>query len=149
MDYLPVFLQLRDRPVLVVGGGRVAARKVELLRRTGAKITVVAPELADDVRELAAKGELNYVNTVFSPEHVTGTVAVVAATGVPEVNAAVSAAAREQNIPVNVVDDPVASTFIFPAIVDRSPILIAISRAALLLGKDRRWCGGRPCIRGR
>jgi uroporphyrin-III C-methyltransferase/precorrin-2 dehydrogenase/sirohydrochlorin ferrochelatase len=127
MDYLPVFLQLRDRPVLVVGGGRVAARKVELLRRTGAKITVVAPVLADDVRELAAKGELHYVNTVFSPGHVTGTVAVVAATGVPEVNAAVSAAAREQNIPVNVVDDPVASTFIFPAIVDRSPILIAIS----------------------
>ncbi|MBV8807001.1 MAG: uroporphyrinogen-III C-methyltransferase [Sinobacteraceae bacterium] len=127
MDYLPVFLQLRDRPVLVVGGGRVAARKVELLRRTGAKITVVAPELADDLRELAAKGELHYVNTVFAPEHVAGTVAVVAATGVPEVNAAVSAAARELNIPVNVVDDPLASTFIFPAIVDRSPILIAIS----------------------
>jgi uroporphyrin-III C-methyltransferase / precorrin-2 dehydrogenase / sirohydrochlorin ferrochelatase len=127
MDYLPVFLQLRDRPVLVVGGGRIAARKVELLRRTGAKITVVAPELADELSELAAKGELHYVNTVFSPEHVTGTVAVVAATGVPDVNAAVSAAAREQNIAVNVVDDPVASTFIFPAIVDRSPILIAIS----------------------
>jgi len=127
MDYLPVFLQLRDRPVLVVGGGRVAARKVELLRRTGAKITVVAPELADELRELATKGELEYVNTVFSPVHVTGTAAVVAATGVPEVNAAVSAAAREQNIPVNAVDDPAASTFIFPAIVDRSPILIAIS----------------------
>jgi uroporphyrin-III C-methyltransferase/precorrin-2 dehydrogenase/sirohydrochlorin ferrochelatase len=127
MDYLPVFLQLRDRPVLVVGGGRVAARKVELLRRTGAKITVVAPELADELRELATQGELQYVNTVFSPEHVTGTVAVIAATGVPEVNAAVSAAAREQNIPVNAVDDPAASTFIFPAIVDRSPILIAIS----------------------
>jgi uroporphyrin-III C-methyltransferase/precorrin-2 dehydrogenase/sirohydrochlorin ferrochelatase len=127
MDYLPVFLQLRDRPVLVVGGGRVAARKVELLRRTGAKITVVAPKLVDELRELEAKGELHYVNTVFAPGHVTGTVAVVAATGVPEVNAAVSAAAREQNIAVNVVDDPIASTFIFPAIVDRSPILIAIS----------------------
>jgi len=127
MDYLPVFLQLRDRPVLVVGGGRVAARKVELLRRTGAKITVVAPELADELRALATQGELQYVNTVFSPEHVTGTAAVVAATGVPEVNAAVSAAAREQNIPVNAVDDPAVSTFIFPAIVDRSPILIAIS----------------------
>ncbi len=127
MDYLPVFLQLRDRPVLVVGGGRIAARKVDLLRRTGAKITLVAPELAEDLRELAAQGELQYVNTVFSPEHVTGTAAVVAATGVPEVNAAVSAAAREQNIPVNAVDDPAVSTFIFPAIVDRSPILIAIS----------------------
>jgi uroporphyrin-III C-methyltransferase / precorrin-2 dehydrogenase / sirohydrochlorin ferrochelatase len=127
MDYLPVFLQLRDRPVLVVGGGRVAARKVELLRRTGAKITVVAPALGDELRELATQGELQYVNTVFSPEHVTGTAAVVAATGVPEVNAAVSAAAREQNIPVNAVDDPAVSTFIFPAIVDRSPILIAIS----------------------
>jgi len=127
MDYLPVFLQLRDRPVLVVGGGRVAARKVELLRRTGARITVVAPQIADELRELATKGELQYVNTLFSAEHVNGTVAVVAATGVPEVNAAVSAAARAQNIPVNAVDDPAASTFIFPAIVDRSPILIAIS----------------------
>ena len=101
MDYLPVFLQLQARPVVVVGGGRVAARKVELLRRTGAHITVVAPELADELRELAMQGELEYVNTVFSPEHVTGTVAVIAATGVPEVNAAVSVAAREQNIPVN------------------------------------------------
>jgi uroporphyrin-III C-methyltransferase / precorrin-2 dehydrogenase / sirohydrochlorin ferrochelatase len=127
MDYLPVFLQLRDRPVLVVGGGRVAARKVELLRRTGAKITVVSPDLTDELRDLAAKGELQYVNTVFAPEHVTGTVAVVAATGLPEVNAAVSTAARAQNIPVNAVDDPAVSTFIFPAIVDRSPILIAIS----------------------
>jgi len=127
MDYLPVFLQLRERPVLVVGGGRVAVRKVELLRRTGAKITVVAPELVDELRELATQGELRYLDTVFAPQHVAGTAAVIAATGVPEVNAAVSVAAREQNIPVNVVDDPAASTFIFPAIVDRSPILIAIS----------------------
>jgi uroporphyrin-III C-methyltransferase / precorrin-2 dehydrogenase / sirohydrochlorin ferrochelatase len=127
MDYLPVFLQLRERPVLVVGGGRVAARKVELLRRTGASITVVAPQLVDELRELATEGKLRHFDTVFAPQHVDGTAAVVAATGVPEVNAAVSAAAREQNIPVNVVDDPAASTFIFPAIVDRSPILIAIS----------------------
>jgi uroporphyrin-III C-methyltransferase/precorrin-2 dehydrogenase/sirohydrochlorin ferrochelatase len=127
MDYLPIFLQLRGRPVLVVGGGRVAARKVDLLRRTGAHITIVAPDLLDELRELAAKGELQHIETVFAPSHVTGTAAVVAATGLTEVNAAVSAAAREQNIPVNVVDDPSISTFIFPAIVDRSPILIAIS----------------------
>jgi uroporphyrin-III C-methyltransferase/precorrin-2 dehydrogenase/sirohydrochlorin ferrochelatase len=127
MDYLPIFLQLRARPVLVVGGGRVAARKVDLLRRTGARITIVAPELLDELRELAIKGELQHIETVFAPAHVTGAAAVVAATGLTEVNAAVSAAAREQNIPVNVVDDPAISTFIFPAIVDRSPILIAIS----------------------
>ncbi|HWM66697.1 MAG TPA: siroheme synthase CysG [Steroidobacteraceae bacterium] len=127
MDYLPIFLQLQARPVLVVGGGRVAARKVDLLRRTGAQITIVAPELVDELRELATQGEVQHLETVFASEHVTGAAAVIAATGVTEVNAAVSAAAREQNIPVNVVDDPAISTFIFPAIVDRSPILIAIS----------------------
>lgn len=127
MDYLPVFLQLQARPVVVIGGGRVAARKVELLRRTGAHITVVAPELLDELLELAGKGELNYIRAPFNPSHVKGAVAVVAATGLTEVNAAVSAAAQAQHIPVNVVDDPAASTFIFPAIVDRSPILIAIS----------------------
>jgi uroporphyrin-III C-methyltransferase / precorrin-2 dehydrogenase / sirohydrochlorin ferrochelatase len=127
MDYLPIFLQLRARPVLVVGGGRVAARKVDLLRRTGARITIVAPKLLDELRELAAKGELQHIEAPFNPSHVTDAAAVVAATGLAEVNAAVSAAAREQRIPVNVVDDPAASTFIFPAIVDRSPILIAIS----------------------
>src|SRR5258708_18243572 len=127
MDYLPVFLKLQARPVVVVGGGRVAARKVELLRRTGARITVVAPELVDELRGLAAKGELQHIQAPFCASHVNGAVAVVAATGLTEVNAAVSAAAQEQHIAVNVVDDPAASTFIFPAIVDRSPILIAIS----------------------
>jgi uroporphyrin-III C-methyltransferase/precorrin-2 dehydrogenase/sirohydrochlorin ferrochelatase len=127
MDYLPVFLQLKSRPVVVVGGGRVAARKVDLLRRTGARITIVAPDLLDELRELAANGELQHIPSLFTPAHVTGAAAVVAATGLMEVNAAVSAAAQRQHIPVNVVDDPAASTFIFPAIVDRSPILIAIS----------------------
>ncbi len=127
MDYLPVFLQLQERPVLVVGGGRVAARKVDLLRRTGARITVVAPELTEELQALAARGELDHVQARFSPSDVDGVAAVVAATGSNEVNSMVSVAAQEQRIPVNVVDDPAASTFIFPAIVDRSPILIAIS----------------------
>jgi len=127
MDYLPVFLQLQARPVVVVGGGRVAARKVDLLSRAGARITVVAPDLIDELRLLADKGELQHVRAPFSASQVEGAAAVVAATGAPEINAAVSAAARARHIPVNVVDDPAASTFIFPAIVDRSPVLIAIS----------------------
>src|SRR4030081_917525 len=99
MDYLPVFLQLQARPVVVVGGGRVAARKIELLRRTGARITVVAPELRDELRGLAATGELQHIQSNFSPSHVNGAVAVVAATGLTEVNAAVSAGHSRQHIP--------------------------------------------------
>src|SRR5271170_1798085 len=106
MDYLPVFLQLREQPVVVVGGGRVAARKVELIRRTGARITVVAPELLEELRKLAHSGELQHIPAPFTPAHLNGAEAVVAATGIPEVNAVVSAAARERRIPVNVVDDP-------------------------------------------
>jgi uroporphyrin-III C-methyltransferase / precorrin-2 dehydrogenase / sirohydrochlorin ferrochelatase len=140
MDYLPVFLQLQGRPVVVVGGGRVASRKVNLLFRTGARITVVAPELSDELRELTSAGDIQYVQASFSPPHIDGATAVVAATGLTEVNAAVSAAAQERRIPINVVDDPAASTFIFPAIVDRSPILIAISsggRAPVLARRVR------------
>src|SRR5882724_11244637 len=96
MDYLPIFLQLRARPVLVVGGGRVAARKVDLLRRTGARVTIVAPEILDELRELAVKGELQHIEAPFTPSHVTDAAAVVAATGITEVNAAISAAARAQ-----------------------------------------------------
>jgi uroporphyrin-III C-methyltransferase / precorrin-2 dehydrogenase / sirohydrochlorin ferrochelatase len=127
MDYLPVFLQLDKQPVVVVGGGRVAARKVELLRRTGARIAIVAPVLTDALAKLVAAGELEHVPRVFTETQLDGAVAVVAATGLSDVNACVSVAARERRIPVNVVDDPDASTFIFPAIVDRSPILVAIS----------------------
>src|SRR3979409_2630 len=77
MDYLPVFLQLKARPVVVVGGGRVAARKVDLLRRTGARITIVAPDLLDELRELAAKGELQHIPCPFTPGHVTGAAAAL------------------------------------------------------------------------
>ncbi len=127
MDYLPVFLKLSRQPVVVVGGGRVAARKVDLLRRSGARICVVAPELDEELRALAASAELQHIPVPFNPSHLAGAVVVVAATGLRDVNAAVSAAARERRIPVNVVDDPDASTFIFPAIIDRSPVIVAIS----------------------
>jgi uroporphyrin-III C-methyltransferase/precorrin-2 dehydrogenase/sirohydrochlorin ferrochelatase len=127
MDYLPLFLQLRSQPVVVVGGGRIALRKVELLRRSGASITVVSPELREELDQLARRGELRYVAQEFVDAHVEGATLVVAATNDPAVNAAVSAAARARKIWVNVVDNPALSTFIFPAIVDRSPIIVATS----------------------
>jgi uroporphyrin-III C-methyltransferase/precorrin-2 dehydrogenase/sirohydrochlorin ferrochelatase len=127
MDYLPLFLQLRSQPVVVVGGGRIALRKVELLRKSGAQITVVSPELRAELQQLELRGELKYIAAKFAEAHIEGATLVVAATNDHEVNAAVSVAARARRIPVNVVDTPALSTFIFPAIVDRSPIIVATS----------------------
>ena len=129
MDYLPLFLQLRSQSVVVVGGGRVAVRKVDLLRRSGARITVVAPELREELHKLAASGAIQHMDAKFAAEHLDreAAVLVIAATDHHDVNVAVSEAARARRIPVNVVDDPALSTFIFPAIVDRSPIIVAVS----------------------
>ena len=127
MDYLPLFMQLRAQPVVVVGGGRIAVRKVELLRKSGAQITVVSPELREELQRLASSGEIRHIPERFAEAHVEGATIVVAATNNHEVNVAVSGAARARKIPVNVVDNPALSTFIFPAIVDRSPIIAAVS----------------------
>ena len=127
MDHLPVFLQLRGRPALIVGGGHVAARKVELLLRSGACVSVVAPELFEELTERAQTGEIRHIAAPFDPCHLDCIELVVAATGDREINAAVSRAARQRRIPVNVVDDAELSTFIFPAIIDRSPIVVAVS----------------------
>ncbi len=127
MDYLPLFVQLRAQPVVVVGGGRIAVRKIELLRKSGARITVVSPELREELQRLAASGEIRYIPERFAEAHVEGATIVVAATNDHDVNVAVSTSARARKIPVNVVDNPTLSTFVFPAIVDRSPIIAAVS----------------------
>src|SRR6185437_14476001 len=129
MDYLPVFLHLRSARAIVVGGGRVAARKVDLLTRAGARVTVVAPELHEDLHQAVAARELTHLAETFTPAHLDGAIIAIAATGSRDVNTAVSEAARERNVPVNVVDDASLSTFIFPAIIDRSPIIVAVSSA--------------------
>jgi uroporphyrin-III C-methyltransferase/precorrin-2 dehydrogenase/sirohydrochlorin ferrochelatase len=128
MEHFPIFLDLRDRPCLVVGAGSVAARKIDLLLRAGAKVTVVAPELKSAaVAELAAAKRISHVAEAFAPRHAPNHALVVAATSHRAVNAAVSRTAQDYGIPVNVVDDPQLSSFIVPAIVDRAPVTIAIS----------------------
>src|SRR6266513_5197536 len=129
MDYLPVFLRLDGHPVVVVGGGTVALRKAAWLRRAGARVTVVAPGVHAELAQQAARGELRQIAEEFTPEHLAGAVAVVAATADRATNASVAARARERGVPVNVVDDAELSTFIFPAIVDRSPIVVAVGSA--------------------
>lgn len=127
MDYFPIFLRLADQPVVVIGGGEVAARKALLLKRAGAQLTIVAPVLCEALAQAAQRGELTHLATEFQPEHLQAARLVIAATDRPEVNAAVAAAAEARGIPVNVVDDRELSRFIVPAIVDRSPVIVAVA----------------------
>ena len=126
MHYFPLFADLRGRRVLVVGGGEVAERKVRLLVEAGAEVHVVAPELNP---WLAARegGSVTWAATQFDASQIAGAALVVAATNDAAVNALVSEAARAANVFANVVDDAERSSVIVPAIVDRSPLVIAIS----------------------
>jgi uroporphyrin-III C-methyltransferase/precorrin-2 dehydrogenase/sirohydrochlorin ferrochelatase len=127
VDYLPVFLSLTDKDCLVVGGGAVACRKVDLLCKAGARVTVVAPRIEPALAEHARLGRIRHTRGVFDPAMLHGVALVVSATGNREVNRQVAAAAALQRLLVNVVDDPELCSFIFPAIVDRSPLIVAVS----------------------
>ncbi|WP_336759096.1 siroheme synthase CysG [Aeromonas hydrophila] len=127
MDYLPIFCRLDNKPVLLVGGGEVAQRKARLLLDAGAQLTVVAPELDPELAELAANGSIEWLAGEFAPAQLTGKWLVVAATDRREVNALVYQSANQARIFANVVDDPKRSSFIMPSIIDRSPLMVAIS----------------------
>lgn len=127
MDYLPIFCRLDNKPVLLVGGGEVAERKARLLLDAGAHLTVVAPELDPELAELAANGSIEWLAGEFVPEQLAGKWLVVAATDRREVNALVYQSANQARIFANVVDDPKRSSFIMPSIIDRSPLMVAIS----------------------
>ncbi len=127
MDYFPVFLKLKDQACLVVGAGEIAARKIELLARAGANITVIASEISSSVLGLQTTHHLTLLQKPFSVEDLVEFRLVVSATNDPDTNLLVAKTAGEKNIPVNVVDNPELCSFIFPAIIDRSPIIAAVS----------------------
>lgn len=127
MDYLPIFCRLDNKPVLLVGGGEVAARKARLLLDAGARLTLVSPALDPELATLAATGEIEWLAGEFAPAQLTGKWLVVAATDRREVNALVYQSANQARIFANVVDDPKRSSFIMPSIIDRSPLMVAIS----------------------
>ena len=123
MDYLPLFHDLESAPCLVVGGGELARRKLELLKRAGAECTVVAPDISAEVTTLADV----LVHRPFQAGDVARQRLVIAATNDTVVNSRVAEAARDAAVPVNVVDDAKLSNVIFPAIVDRNPVVVAVS----------------------
>jgi uroporphyrin-III C-methyltransferase/precorrin-2 dehydrogenase/sirohydrochlorin ferrochelatase len=127
VNYFPVFFDLTAQRVLVVGGGEVALRKVALLERSGALITLVAPEVHSELEERAAAGKINLRVREFVPDDLDGARLVIVATSRRAVNRWIASLSEARSIPVNVVDDREASRFIVPAIIDRDPVLVAVS----------------------
>ncbi|SCZ85461.1 siroheme synthase CysG [Nitrosomonas mobilis] len=124
MDFLPIFMNVKDRLCLIIGGGEVAQRKASVLLDAGAMVKAVAPEFLEEFSGLAG---IEYVVQRFQPNHLDGAILVIAATDDHVVNHEVSKLARARNIPVNVVDNPDLCTFIMPSILDRSPLMVAFS----------------------
>ncbi len=127
MDVLPLFHRLADRRCVVVGGGVVAARKIRWLVKARASVDVIAPAVCSEVAELAEGGIVNHIDDLFMEHFLDGAVLVIAATNDKTVNTSVAEAAKQRNLFVNVVDDGELSNVIFPSIVDRDPVTIAIS----------------------
>ncbi|MBC3438714.1 uroporphyrinogen-III C-methyltransferase [Pseudomonas sp. BW16M2] len=146
MDYLPLFHKLQGGRVLVVGGGEIALRKARLLADAGAALRVVAPEVDGQLAALARDGGGEVLVRGYQASDLEGCRLVIAATDDSALNAQVSAEAQARSLPVNVVDAPALCTVIFPAIVDRSPLVVAISSggdapvlARLIRAKLEAW----------
>ena len=127
MDLLPIFLNIKNKKCVVVGGGEVAFRKATLLLRAGADLHIVAPLVSDELRKLRVDRDCTITLKKIEEADLNDAVLVVAATDDLEINERVSVIASKLNIPVNVVDQPHLCSFIMPSIVDRSPIVVAIS----------------------
>lgn len=146
MDFLPLFHILRGRRALLVGGGDVALRKARLLSDAGAVLRVVAPEVHSELRELVEQGGGELLLRPYAAEDLRDCVLAIAATDDEPLNAQVSRDANVRGVPVNVVDAPALCSVIFPAIVDRSPLMVAVSSggdapvlARLLRAKLETW----------
>ncbi len=127
MDHLPIFCQLRDRDCLIVGGGDVAERKARLLLEAGARLTVNALNFIPQFTVWANEGMLTLVEGPFDETLLDSCWLAIAATDDDTVNQRVSDAAESRRIFCNVVDAPKAASFIMPSIIDRSPLMVAVS----------------------
>lgn len=138
MDYYPAFMDIAGRRAIVGGGGAVAARKADMLVRAGALVDVVAPVLCAELDHAVATGLIGHRADAFAPEHLDGAVLAIAATDDEAVNHRVARHARLSGLPINVVDDAAQSSFITPAVIDRSPVVVTVSTggASLVLA---RW----------
>ena len=127
MQALPIFFNIKNRLCVVIGGGDVAMRKVSMLLKASAAITLYSPDICHELQDLVNAKKITYKAEKFEENQLQGACMVIATTDDEAVNVAVSLAAKAQNIPVNVVDAPDLCTFTMGSIIDRSPVVIAIS----------------------
>jgi len=125
--YYPICVDLNRRRCLVVGAGKVAARKVRSLLETGALVRVVSPDAVEEVAELAGEGKIDWQKKTFAKSDLEGVFLVVGAAGDPEVNRQVCEAADSASILINIADEPGLCNFILPSVIRRGEFQIAIS----------------------
>ena len=127
MEHVPILLDLKGRRAVVLGGGTQAARKVDLLARAGAAVAVIADALDEDLERMVARGSVTWVRGPLSADDLRGAALAIGASTDPAENEALHRLATGAGIPVNVVDRADLSSFIMPAVIDRSPIVVAVS----------------------
>jgi len=127
VNYFPIFLNLKHKSILVVGGGSVAARKVALLIRTEANIKIIADKICLELLSMLKINKIQLINSKFHENHLEHVFLVIAATNNKKINQYIFQTANKKCIFVNSVDDEYNCSFIFPSIIDRSPIIIGIS----------------------
>ena len=127
MTYYPIFLDLKGKVILVVGGGRVAQRKVEALLDSGAEIRIVSSKLTESLNKLVALRDLDCLNDEFQDKHLEDVFLVIAATDDRELNHRISDIAKKKGLLVNAVDQPSDCNFIVPSIVRQGDLQIAVS----------------------
>lgn len=127
MELYPIFLNLKDKKCLVVGGGKVAERKVNALARCGAKIHVVSPQLTSGLQDMVNRRLVMYRRGIYQTSDLEDTFLVISATNNDATNHAVANDCMKRNIVVNVVDDPPRCSFFVPSVVHRGPLKLAIS----------------------
>ncbi len=138
MDYYPIFLDLRGRACLVVGGGEIATRKVEGLLRVGANVTVISPQASEMIRRHAQSNRLRYVQRFYQDGDLKGYFLAYAASGIAEIDVRMAWEAYTHGVLLNVVDRPVLCDFITPAVVQRGDLSIAVSTGGRSPGFAKR-----------
>lgn len=138
MGYYPIFVDLKDRPALVVGGGNVAEGKVQGLLAASADVTLVAPRLTDTLRDLVVAGSIRHVAREYESTDLDGQAMCFVATDDGAINSQVAADCRERGLWVNAADDPANCDFILPAVVRSGKIVVAASTGGASPAMARR-----------